>query len=649
MSASRAAAEPGRERVVALVLLLQRAWAERRALTQEEIVRDLTVDEYPVTSKSPRKVRAYEGNDAAVRQKFERDKARIRDLGFQIETVVRADDLTGYQIDPSSGYAPPLHFTRDESRVVATALGFCGFGKSGAFSVFNEGPAGDGGLEFSAYLTPAIRAIKVRRTLRFDYQSSVRKERVVEPLEILHQGGTSYLVAREVGAGMIKGYRFSRMTSMPVVLDESFHVDEATRELAASWRPQYQRRPTPIDVVVWTNRDYADLLVRQYDGATAAHKKDGRVEVGITFDSPHAALRFVLEGAQRVRLVSPKSLIKELRQWLVRVNRGKTPSAQDIKFTSATAGDVLGQTLQLLHAVYNAEDGLRISELANRFSLAPELVRSIMGRLVTMEPMVGAFDGATGFAARIIKDCDDWDHEDTDDSTYRVEFVSEDDEPSSFMWRDLFELNVALREASRLFEDPAIFSAIDKIEEVTSHFMRVEHPHNEQLLSQVYEAVTRHEQLKITYVSGTTEVAEERCIEPTEVKVLNGHSYVRAYCLTRDDWRTFRVDRIGKILAKSPASEPRGADPVANWLTAVAEEGDEVVVVLEGYVRYLFEPLPGARWATLADGRHAVRFHLSDPAFLDHLMILAGPAAVVATEKYATAGHDVAQRMLSQL
>jgi len=32
------------------------------------------------------------------------------------------------------------------------------------------------------------------------------------------------------------------------------------------------------------------------------------------------------------------------------------------------------------------------------------------------------------------------------------------------MWRDVFELNIALREASRIYEDPAIFSAIEKIE-----------------------------------------------------------------------------------------------------------------------------------------------------------------------------------------
>ncbi len=649
MSTSRPSAEPSRERIVALVLLLQRAFTDGRPLTQEEIVRDLRIDEYPATSKSPKKVPAYLGNETAVRQKFERDKARIRDLGFQIETVERADGLTAYRIDPSSGYAPPLHFTPAEYRVVATALGFCGFGKSGAFSVFNDGPAGDGGLESSAFLTPAIRAIKLRRRLSFDYQSSVRKSREVEPLQILHERGMSYLVARETEGGLIKGYRFSRMTSMPVVSAEDFSVDDAVLELASAWRPEYQKSPKPIDVVVQTNRDYADLLLRQYVGSIAATKKDDRVEVGLTFDSPHAALRFVLEGGERLRLVSPKALVKDLREWLGRVNRGKTPDVADIKFPAASAGDVLGQTLQLLHAVYNAEDGLRVSELATRFSMSEDLVRSIMGRLVTMEPMLDAFDGAMSFPARVIKECDDWDQEDTDDSTYRAEFLSEDDEPSAFMWRDLFELNVALREASRLFDDPAIFSAIDKIEEVTSHFMRLERPQDEPLLATVYEAVTQHEQLKITYFTGTAETPEERCIEPSQVKVLNGHAYVRAYCLTRNDWRTFRVDRIGAVLAKSAVTDQRGSDPVANWLTAVAEEGAEVVVVVEGRTRYLFEPLPGAQWVALADGRHAVRFHVSDTNFLDHLMLRAGPGAVVATLEYARAGRAVADRILEQL
>ena len=58
------------------------------------------------------------GHDSTVRQKFERDKARIRELGFDIETVANDDGSVGYKIDPSSGYAPPIYFSADEERVV---------------------------------------------------------------------------------------------------------------------------------------------------------------------------------------------------------------------------------------------------------------------------------------------------------------------------------------------------------------------------------------------------------------------------------------------------------------------------------------------------------------------------------------------------
>ncbi|HEY1222783.1 MAG TPA: WYL domain-containing protein, partial [Acidimicrobiales bacterium] len=451
MSSIRGGIEQSRERLVALVLLLQRAWSDGRPLTQEEIIRELKVDEYPVSSKGPKKVRAYEGNEGAVRQKFERDKARIRDLGFDIETVTLPDDSVGYRIDPASGYAPVIHFDEAEQRVVQLSLRFCGFGSSGAFSVFNEMPAGEGGLEFSAYYTPVVRALKTHRALRFGYQSSTNKERVVEPLVIDVLNGVSYLVARVKGTDEIKGYRFSRLTSMPEVLDEAFEVDDEVLEVARAWRAEFQKTPSPIDVVVTTNAHYADLLVRQYPAALAATKKEGKVEVGISFQNPRAALRFVLEAAERVRLQSPKSLRLELIEWLKHVNKGKVPALGSLKFSAPSSSDVLGETLQLLHAVYLSEDGLRISELATRFNLSREHVRLIMDRLSSLEPMAESNDGSGLFPAHVIKDCDDWDHEETDDSTYRADFVDEFDEPSALMWRDLFELNIALREASRVY------------------------------------------------------------------------------------------------------------------------------------------------------------------------------------------------------
>ncbi|MGH3732649.1 MAG: helix-turn-helix transcriptional regulator [Acidimicrobiales bacterium] len=650
MSAIRGGVEQSRERLVALVLLLQRAW-QYGALTQVEILRELTIDEYPVAAKGPRKIRAYEGSDSTVRQKFERDKARIRELGFVIETVPNEDNLVGYKIDPSSGYAPPILFTRDEERVVRLALRFCGFGKSGAFSVFNDIPASDGGLEASNYYTPVLRALNLRRALSFDYLSAVNKPRVVEPLVIDVINGASYLVARVQDTREIKGYRFTRMTSMPEVLNETFDASDEDVDVARAWRPEFARSPRPFDVVVATNEDHADLLVRQYPGALATAKKNGAVEVGMTFESPRAALRFVLDGADRVRLQSPKSLKNDLTAWLRGVNRGDLPRSSSLTFDVTPANDVLGQTLQLLHAVYASEDGLRISELSRRFSLSPEHVRLIMDRLVSLEPMAESSDGTDRFPAHVIKECDDWDDEDEDDSLYRADFSDLPEgaeDPSAFMWRDLFELNIALREASRIYTDPAIFSAIEKIERATSAPVQVETTTSEDLLYEVERAIETHSQIKIDYTSAESDESHTRAIEPSEMKVLNGHTYVRAFCTSREGWRTFRVDRINHVLATSPAPE-RPVDPVANWLTQVGEEGDEVVVVVESHNRWLFEPLPGAVWRALDDGRHAVKFRVGEGRFLDYLMLRAGPGAVVVTEKYALAGHDLARKIAAQL
>jgi proteasome accessory factor C len=266
--------------------------------------------------------------------------------------------------------------------------------------------------------------------------------------------------------------------------------------------------------------------------------------------------------------------------------------------------------------------------------------------------MAGSTDGTEAFPAHVLKECDDWDDEAHDDSTYRADFSDLPegaDEPSPFMWRDLFELNIALREASRVYSDPAILSAIEKIETATSSYLQVEMTTNETLLANVSEAVEEHQQIKILYTSATGDEARTRSIEPREIKVLNGHTYVRAYCTTRQSWRTFRVDRINAVVATSPATDERPPDSVVNWLTQVGEEGDEVVVVIEAWLRWLFEPLPNAQWLALDDGRHAVKFRVSNEPFLDQLMLRAGEGAVVVTPRFAKAGHELAKRIAGQL
>ena len=151
-----------------------------------------------------------------------------------------------------------------------------------------------------------LHALKARRRLSFDYHSSARKARVVEPLVIEVFRGTPYLVARVAGTDEVKGYRLSRMTSTPVVLPEAFAVDDETLAAARAWRPEFTKAPVPVDVVVETTPTYRDLSWPTYPGAAAADRRDGRAEVGLSFDSQWAAMRFLLDAADRVTLKSPQ-------------------------------------------------------------------------------------------------------------------------------------------------------------------------------------------------------------------------------------------------------------------------------------------------------------------------------------------------------
>lgn len=646
----RPSVEQSRERLVALVLLLQRAY-NYGAISQEEILRELMVDELSPDAKVPRKVPAYQGGETAMRQKFERDKAKIRELGFDIETISREDGSVGYRIDPTSGYAPPLHFDADEARVVALALRVSGLGRNGVFSVFSELPPVSEAQLTSNFYTPVLRALKLRRVLRFDYFSSSRKTRTVQPLVIEVVKGVAYLVARIHESDEIKGYRLSRITSMPTVLKETFEVDDAVIDAARAWRPEFQKSPRPIDVVISTSRDYSDLLRRQYPDAEVSEGTAGRVNVAISCDGPASALGLVLDAGDRARLISPKSLKSDLARWLSGVNRGDRPTLDDIEFPVQSSGDVLGQTLQLLHAVYASEEGLRISELARRFSLDTNHVRLIMDRLVSLEPMSGSSDGTDRFPAHVIKECDDWDDELHDDSLYVADFsdiADGSDEPSAFMWRDLFELNLALREATSFYNEPAIHSAIEKIESVTSSFLQVDATILDAVATDVQRAVREKLRIKVEYVPVESDVAQVRSISPRDVRILNGLTYVLAYCHDRGAWRTFRLDRMKSVLAMSHGPEVEHEAPTS-WLSQFEDEGDEVVVVLEAHRRWCFEGLPGATWTSVSGDRLAVRFRVSRTEFLDHLMVRCGPGAVIVSPDHERAGLDLAQRMLNAL
>ena len=168
-------------------------------------------------------------------------------------------------------------------------------------------------------------------------------------------------------------------------------------------------------------------------------------------------------------------------------------------------------------------------------------------------------------------------------------------------------------------------------------------------LSTVRDAIDHHQQLKLNYWSANSDAVAERWVEPRAMASRNGRWYFRAWCTTRQEWLTFRVDRVAHIHAAGPAEAVRPADETENWVDHPSDEGYVATVVLRPEQRWLFESLPTIEWATLEGTHEVVRFRVRDDRFLDQLMVDAGPGCWVLDPLAHRAGRELAQRMIAQL
>lgn len=649
VSTLRSGTEESRERKIALFWTLVRAHENRAPMTQDEIVKCLMIDEFPVTTKVPKRKLAYDGNENAHRQKFERDKAAIRDLGFEITTTKNDAGVDGYAIDPSSIFVPPIELTSEERNVVSWATRLLGIGQTGVGRLFADGPLPEGGVEFSPILQPLTRAVATRRVVRFSYrkENDVVRERVIAPLEFLYAHGQTYVIGVEKRSVTVKGFRISRITGVPVVTNEQFIVDEGVREVARTWEPRVAPPEETVTVSFSTSADFARIIANGR-GALPAPVDDGsaRIVISMEFDSMQAARRTILAYGDHVWAVKPRALRDELVRWLKGVNRPGTLAGTPTFSGALSRTDTLGQTLQLIAAVYQAPGPVRASELAARCSLDVELVKSIMSRVMALQYL----RDPTQYLVHIEPGDDLDDAEEPNDPRY--ERSSSYDESlgtswAALTWRDAFELLVALKEATALYPSELNERVIAKVESVVSANVRVMEV-EPAYLSAVRDAIDQHQQLKINYWSAASDQVTERWVEPRAMASRNGRWYFRAWCNTRLEWLTFRVDRILHVHAAGPAVVTRPPDPLVAWVDRSGDEGREVTVALRPEQRFLFESLPTIEWGSVDGDVEVVRLRVRDDRFLAQLMVEAGPGCWILDPPDDRAGRALAQRMIDQ-
>ena len=151
---------------------------------------------------------------------------------------------------------------------------------------------------------------------------------------------------------------------------------------------------------------------------------------------------------------------------------------------------------------------------------------------------------------------------------------------------------------------------------------------SQEILAVLHAGVRGRRKVLLDYYSFGRDEAGQRVVQPWRVFSSEGHWYMLAWCESAVGRRLFRVDRTRSARLMDETFEP---PPDIGPIPVYESSPDDPVVVLD--------LAPGARWVTeryphegtsdLGGGYVRVRLRVSSTAWLERLLLRAGPDATV--------------------
>ena len=216
-------------------------------------------------------------------------------------------------------------------------------------------------------------------------------------------------------------------------------------------------------------------------------------------------------------------------------------------------------------------------------------------------------------------------------------------------WRDGFELAASARAAIALAgadDRGALSRALSKLEAVTGAHVDVD-AQPPPALGAVEAAVTDRRQLLITYYSASSDSLADRRIDPVAVREVAGRYYALAWCHLAGGWRTFRLDRVDHA-SDVGKREHRGSPPPFDDVYGFAD-AERVDVALGPMATWMQDTDGVDMVGDLADGRIVVRLAVASTAYLERLLLQAGPdAEVLAPDALRDTAAHAATRVLAR-
>jgi proteasome accessory factor C len=150
----------------------------------------------------------------------------------------------------------------------------------------------------------------------------------------------------------------------------------------------------------------------------------------------------------------------------------------------------------------------------------------------------------------------------------------------------------------------------------------------EDVLGPLQGAVAQHRKVRLEYYSFGRDAVSERVVQPWRVFSSEGHWYLLGWCETAGGRRLFRVDRARSATVLEGTFEPPGdVGPLSTY--EGGEQDPMVVLDLAPGARWVAEQYPNEGVAELGDGHLELHLRASSRAWLERLLLRAGPEVTV--------------------
>lgn len=138
--------------------------------------------------------------------------------------------------------------------------------------------------------------------------------------------------------------------------------------------------------------------------------------------------------------------------------------------------------------------------------------------------------------------------------------------------------------------------------------------------------------LRIRYYTASRDEISDRVVDPMRLLLVDGRSYLEAWCRRADGVRLFRLDRVDEItVLDEPSAPPPNASPtdVSAGLFRPDPRQRVASLILAPEVRWIAEYYPVEELTELAAGRARVSMRYSDESWMARLVLGLGGDAVV--------------------